>query len=178
MLQKTPLLKKEEVKRAWYLIDATEVILGRLATQIARLLRGKNKRDYTPHVDSGNFVVVTNASRVRLTGKKLIQKFHFRHSGYPGGAKHIPYSRFLKENPNKVVFEAVKGMLPRNRTRKKILTRLKVFKDAEHKHHAQLNQGQNAKVVKGQEFGVQGQESNIAPEQKNVEKIEVTERIT
>ena len=152
MLQDTLLLKKQNIKRSWHSIDASGIVLGRLATSIAHLLRGKGKRDFTPHVDGGDFVIVTNAAKVRLTGNKLTQKFHFRHSGYPGGVTLVPYSQFLVEDPEKVVFEAVKGMLPKNRTRKKRLTRLKIFRGPEHIHQAQINMGSN---VKDQEPGNQ-----------------------
>ena len=156
MLQDTLLLKKQNIKRSWHSIDASGIVLGRLATSIAHLLCGKGKRNFTPHIDGGDFVIVTNAAGVRLTGNKLSQKFHFRHSGYPGGVTQIPYSQFLAENPEKVVFEAVKGMLPKNRTRKKRLTRLKIFRGAEHIHQAQIN---NDSKVKNSESGNQKPES-------------------
>lgn len=161
MLQTTLLAKKSDVKREWHHIDASGVILGRLATRIAALLRGKKKRNFTPHIDGGDFVVVVNAAKVRLTGNKLTQKQHFRHSGYPGGVTLIPYSQFLSETPEKVVFHAVKGMLPKNRTRKKRLTRLRIFRNNEHTHKAQLSHSQEA-VGKSQE-----QAKDQKPEEKN-----------
>lgn len=141
MLQNTFLLKKQDVARSWHTINASGMVLGRLATQAAHLLRGKAKRNFTPHIDAGDFVVITNAAQVRLTGNKLTQKFHFRHSGYPGGVTRIPYAQYMTENPEKAVREAVKGMLPKNRTRKKMLTRLKIYRTADHDHQAQIHTG-------------------------------------
>jgi len=118
-----------DVKRDWYLVDATGIPLGRLASQVAKLLIGKHKPMYSPDKDCGDFVVVKNASKIVLTGKKLKQKILFRHSGYLGGDKYIPYEKLLPEKADLVVREAVKGMLPKNKLRTKMIKRLKIYKD-------------------------------------------------
>jgi large subunit ribosomal protein L13 len=118
-----------DVKRDWYLVDATGIPLGRLASQVAKLLIGKHKPMYSPDKDCGDFVVVKNASKIVLTGKKLKQKILFRHSGYLGGDKYIPYEKLLPEKADLVVREAVKGMLPKNKLRAKMIKRLKIYKD-------------------------------------------------
>jgi len=118
-----------DVKRDWYLVDATGIPLGRLASQVAKLLIGKHKPIYSPDKDCGDFVVVKNASKIVLTGKKLKQKILFRHSGYLGGDKYIPYEKLLPEKADLVVREAVKGMLPKNKLRAKMIKRLKIYKD-------------------------------------------------
>lgn len=141
MLQNTLFIKSSDIHRSWHHIDASGQILGRLATQIASLLRGKGKRDFTPHIDNGDFVVVTNAAMIRLTGNKAVQKHVFRHSGYPGGVTLIPYSKYLQESPEKAITKSVKGMLPKSKTRKRFLARLRVFRGAKHKHQAQLKKG-------------------------------------
>ncbi|MEA5000340.1 MAG: 50S ribosomal protein L13 [Endomicrobiaceae bacterium] len=135
---KTYLPKVEEIKRKWHFIDADGEVLGRLAVRVAALLRGKRKAIYTSHIDCGDFVVLTNVSKVVLTGKKLEQKTAFSYSGYPGGSKLVPYSKLMAESPDKAVRLAVKGMLPKNKLADKQMTRLKLFKDAEHTHQAQL----------------------------------------
>ncbi|MFH1380283.1 MAG: 50S ribosomal protein L13 [bacterium] len=141
MLQNTQLIKTADIKRTWHYIDASGLVLGRLATQIVSLLRGKGKRDFTPHIDNGDFVVVTNASKIRLTGNKAVQKLKFRHSGYPGGITLTPLGSFLKDTPEKAVRESVKGMLPKSKTRKRLLARLRVFREAEHTHQAHIQKG-------------------------------------
>jgi large subunit ribosomal protein L13 len=118
-----------DVKRDWYLVDATGIPLGRLASQVAKLLIGKHKPMYSPDKDCGDFVVVKNASKIVLTGKKLKQKILFRHSGYLGGDKYITYEKLLPEKADLVVREAVKGMLPKNKLRAKMIKRLKIYKD-------------------------------------------------
>lgn len=118
-----------KVDRKWYLIDATEKVLGRLASEIAKLLIGKHKPIYSPDKDCGDFVVVKNASKIILTGKKLKQKIYFSHSGYLGGDKYIPYEKLMPHRADFVLKEAVKGMLPKNKFRAKMIKRLKVFKD-------------------------------------------------
>jgi large subunit ribosomal protein L13 len=118
-----------DIKRDWYLVDATGIPLGRLASQVAKLLIGKHKPIYSPDKDCGDFVVVKNASKIVLTGKKLKQKILFRHSGYLGGDKYIPYEKLLPEKADLVVREAVKGMLPKNKLRAKMIKRLKIYKD-------------------------------------------------
>jgi large subunit ribosomal protein L13 len=134
---KTVSAKKEEVQHDWYVVDATDKILGRLATQIANVLRGKNKPIFTPHVDTGDFVIVTNAEKVKLTGKKLEKKNYYRHSGYPGGFRVRTAQELLKKKPEDIIMLAVKGMLPKNRLGSKLLTKLKVYAGKAHPHEAQ-----------------------------------------
>jgi len=134
---KTVSAKKEEVQHEWYLVDATDKILGRLATQIANVLRGKNKPIFTPHVDTGDFIIVTNAEKVKLTGKKLENKRYYRHSGYPGGFRVRTAQEVLKKKPEDLIMLAVKGMLPKNRLGSKLLTKLKVYAGKAHPHEAQ-----------------------------------------
>lgn len=129
--------KPGEIQRDWYVVDATDVVLGRLAAQIATLLRGKHKPTFAPHVDGGDFVVVINADKVALTGAKLEQKKAYRHSGYPGGLKATSYAELLEKNPERAVMKAVQGMLPKNRLGRAQLTKLKVYAGAEHPHAAQ-----------------------------------------
>lgn len=129
--------KPGEVTRQWHVIDATDVVLGRLASQIATLLRGKHKPTYAPHMDVGDFVVVINADKVALTGSKPQQKMDHRHSGYPGGLRSTSYERLLVDNPRRVVEKAVKGMLPHNRLGRQQLTKLKVYAGPQHPHTAQ-----------------------------------------
>jgi large subunit ribosomal protein L13 len=138
MNKKTYLPKQEAIERKWHLIDANCKVLGRLAVEIAELLRGKKKVFYTNHIDCGDFVVVVNASKIVLTGKKLDQKTYFTYSGYPGGATLTPYSVLMKKNPEKALLAAVKGMLPKNKLADRQITRLKVFKENKHMHSAQL----------------------------------------
>ena len=134
---KSYMAKTNEIDRKWYIIDAEGKVLGRLATEIATILSGKNKPIYTPHVDTGDFVVVINAEKVKLTGKKLEQKNYVYHTGYPGGLREIPYERLIKERPEKIIELAVKGMLRKNRLGRKMIKKLKVYAGAEHKHEAQ-----------------------------------------
>ncbi|MDR2811890.1 MAG: 50S ribosomal protein L13 [Endomicrobium sp.] len=138
MNKKTYLPKQEAIERKWHLRDASGKILGRLAVEIAELLRGKDKVFYTNHIDCGDFVVVVNASKIVLTGKKLDQKTYFTYSGYPGGAKLTPYSVLMEKSPEKALFAAVKGMLPKNKLADRQITRLKVFREDKHTHSAQL----------------------------------------
>jgi len=133
-MKKTFSAKKEEVQRDWYVVDAADMILGRLATQIANILRGKNKPIFTPHVDTGDFVVVINADKIRLTGKKWEQKTFYRHSGYPGGLKSITANKVKAEF---LIKHAVRGMLPHNKLGRKQLKKLKVFAGPDHNHQAQ-----------------------------------------
>jgi large subunit ribosomal protein L13 len=138
MNKKTYLPKQDAIERKWHLIDASGKILGRLAVEIAELLRGKNKVFYTNHIDCGDFVVVVNASKIVLTGKKLDQKTYFTYSGYPGGAKLTPYSVLMEKSPEKALLAGVKGMLPKNKLADKQITRLKVFREDKHTHSVQL----------------------------------------
>ena len=129
--------KKDEIKRKWYIIDAKGEVLGKVAVKAATILRGKHKPIYTPHVDTGDQVIVINASQVVLTGKKLEQKYYRRHSGYPGGLKSIRYDRLLKEKPEKVIKLAVRGMLPKTKLGRAMLKKLRVYRGSEHPHEAQ-----------------------------------------
>ena len=134
---KTFVAKPETVKRDWVIVDAKDQVLGRLAVKIANLLRGRDKPTYTPHVDTGNFVVVINADKIVLTGKKEEQKQYMFYSGYVGGEKHLSVSQIQARQPDFVVKHAVKGMLPKNRLARKMLTKLKVYVGEEHPHQAQ-----------------------------------------
>jgi large subunit ribosomal protein L13 len=134
---KTYNAKPGEISRDWYVVDAAGKTLGRLATQIAETLRGKGKPQYTPHVDSGDFVVVVNAEKVAVTGNKLDQKRYYRHSGYPGGLKSRTLREQLERRPEEVLRKAVRGMLPKNRLASKQLMKLKIYAGAEHPHEAQ-----------------------------------------
>jgi large subunit ribosomal protein L13 len=129
--------KAEDVERRWYVVDAEGQTLGRLATRIADTLRGKGKPTYTPHVDSGDFVVVVNAEKLAVTGKKLDEKRYYRHSGYPGGLRSRTLREQLERRPTEVVRTAVKGMLPRNRLARRQITKLKVYAGPAHPHEAQ-----------------------------------------
>ncbi|MEM9158535.1 MAG: 50S ribosomal protein L13 [Verrucomicrobiota bacterium] len=134
---KTFLAKKETVERNWYVIDAKDQVLGRLAVKIANVLRGRNKPTYTPHVDTGDFVVVINADKIALSGKKEDQKKYMFYSGYVGGEKYLSVEQMQERRPDFVVKHAVKGMLPKNRLARKMLTKLKVYAGEEHPHAAQ-----------------------------------------
>jgi large subunit ribosomal protein L13 len=136
-LMKTYTAKPGEIERHWYVVDAEAKILGRLATQIADVLRGKNKAAYTPHVDTGDFVVVVNAEKVRVTGQKLDQKIYYHHSGYPGGLRERTLRQQLERRPEEVLRRAVKGMLPKNRLASAQLRKLKIYAGPEHPHAAQ-----------------------------------------
>ncbi|MGD2120159.1 MAG: 50S ribosomal protein L13 [Gemmatimonadota bacterium] len=132
--------KKNEIERQWWLVDAEGMRLGRLATEVARILRGKHKPIYTPHLDTGDHVVVINASKVTLSGNKADQKTYFRHSGYIGGQKHIPFKKMLESHPERVIELAVKGMLPKNTLGRHMGEKLKVYAGAEHPHQGQQPQ--------------------------------------
>jgi large subunit ribosomal protein L13 len=129
--------KPGQIERAWHVIDATDVVLGRLASQAARLLRGKHKPVFAPHMDTGDFVIVVNAEKVALTGNKLAQKRAYRHSGYPGGLRAVPYSELMAKRPEEVVRKAVRGMLPKNKLARQQLSKLKVYAGPTHPHEAQ-----------------------------------------
>jgi large subunit ribosomal protein L13 len=134
---KTQFAKKNDIERKWYVVDATDQVLGRLATRIATRLRGKNKPVYTPNVDTGDFVVVINADKVMLTGRKLDRKVYYWHSGYPGGLKSETARERLAKKPQEVITDAVWGMLPKNRLGRAMIKKLKVYKGGEHPHTAQ-----------------------------------------
>ena len=125
------------VQHDWYLIDAEGQILGRMASQIANRLRGKHKPEFTPHVDTGDYIVVINADRIRVTGNKAGQKMYHRHSGYPGGLKSISYKNFMEKDPERVLRLAVRGMMPKNRLSRAMLNKLKIYTGSEHPHSAQ-----------------------------------------
>lgn len=146
---KTYFPKKEEVKREWYLIDAAGLTLGRLASKIATMIRGKTKPIYTPHLDVGDYVVVINAEKVKVTGKKLLDKFYARHSGYPGGIKLTNLKTMLEKKPEDVIRLAVKGMLPKGSLGRKMIKKLKVYRGSEHPHVAQNPKAVNVKEVIG-----------------------------
>lgn len=129
--------KPGDVEKKWYIIDATDVVLGRLATHVATLLRGKHKPQFAPNADTGDYVIVINAEKVTLTGAKLTQKMAYHHSGYPGGLKATSYAELLAAQPEKAVLKAVKGMLPKNTLGRQQLTHLKVYRGAEHPHVGQ-----------------------------------------
>jgi large subunit ribosomal protein L13 len=134
---KTNAANANDRQRDWHLVDADGQTLGRLATQIAEILRGKRKPEYTPHCDVGDFVVVVNAAKIRVTGNKLQDKRYYRHSGYPGGIRSRTLAEMLDRRPEEVIRKAVKGMLPRNRLARKQLLKLKIYPGAEHPHQAQ-----------------------------------------
>ncbi|MGN0798672.1 MAG: 50S ribosomal protein L13 [Christensenellales bacterium] len=134
---KTYMAKPQTVESKWYIVDATGISLGRLASQVAVILRGKNKPEYTPHVDTGDHVIVINSDKVVLTGNKLKDKKYFHHSGYAGGLKEVGYDKLMKEQSDFVVIKAVKGMLPKNSLGSKMIKKLRVYKDANHNHEAQ-----------------------------------------
>ena len=132
--------KPGDITKEWFVIDATDVVLGRLASQAAALLRGKHKATFAAHMDTGDFVIVINASKVALTGKKATDKMVYRHSGYPGGLSAIPIGELLEKNPQRVIENAVKGMLPKNKLAAQQMTHLKVYAGSEHPHVAQQPQ--------------------------------------
>lgn len=134
---KTYSAKPGEVERNWYVVDASEFKLGRLATRVATVLRGKHKPQFTPHVDTGDFVVVINASQVQLSGTKIDRKHYYRYSGYPGGMKSVDARTVRSDDPERMIQQAVKGMLPKNLLSRQILKKLKVYGGAEHPHAAQ-----------------------------------------
>lgn len=134
---KTYTLKEKDIQREWYVVDAAGKTLGRLATEIAKILRGKHKPYYTPHMDCGDYVIVINADKIRVTGRKLDQKMYYWHSGYPGGLKSITLRRQLQTHPERVLQAAVRGMLPKNRLGRQMFKKLKVYALPEHPHQAQ-----------------------------------------
>ncbi|MBO7214370.1 MAG: 50S ribosomal protein L13 [Clostridia bacterium] len=137
-MMKTFMAKAGQVERKWYVVDASGMALGRLASQVAAVLRGKNKPTFTPNVDCGDHVIIINSDKVILTGKKLDKKFYTYHTGYIGGLKQIPYSKMMAEKSDLAVYEAVKGMLPKNSLGRKMITKLRVYKGAEHNQQAQM----------------------------------------
>ena len=134
---KTYMAKPAEVERKWYVVDATDMVLGRLASQVAMVLRGKNKPTFTPNVDTGDYVIIINADKVRLTGKKLEKKYYRYHTGYIGGLKEVQYKKLMAEKPEFVVYKAVKGMLSKNAIGRTMIKKLHVYAGNEHNHQAQ-----------------------------------------
>ncbi len=136
---RTDYAKPDEIaaQRKWYVVDAQEYVLGRLATHVASILRGKHKPNFAPHQDVGDFVVVINAEKIQVTGRKADQKYYFRHSGYPGGEKIIPFKRMLERHPERIIEHAVRLMLPKNALGRKMFKKLKVYAGSEHPHQAQ-----------------------------------------
>ena len=135
---KTYSVKASEIKREWHVIDATDQVLGRLATQVTRLLMGKHKPIFTRHLDTGDYVVIINADKVRVTGNKAKQKVYYRHSGYPGGLKSITYDKLMETNPTRVIEHAVKGMLPHTRLGAKMMKKLRVYVGDTHPHPVKM----------------------------------------
>ena len=135
---KTYQAKKEEVDHRWYVVNAEGRVLGRLATELARVLRGKNKPTFTPHVDTGDFVIVVNAEKITLTGKKLKDKMYYHHTGYPGGLRQVRAEKLLAKKPTEMIRIAVRGMLPKNSLGRQMLRKLKVYRGANHPHEAQM----------------------------------------
>ena len=134
---KTFSAKAHEVKRDWFVIDATDAILGRLSTEIARRLRGKHKAEYTPHVDTGDYIVVTNVEKLKVTGQKFKEKIYYHHSGFPGGIKSISFDKLQEKHPVRILERAVKGMLPKNTLGREMYRKLKVYVGTDHPHAAQ-----------------------------------------
>lgn len=137
---KTYMAKGESLQRNWYVVDAEGMVLGRLSSQVAAILRGKHKPIYTPHVDTGDHVIIVNADKVVLTGKKLDQKKYYRHTGYPGGLKETSYRTLLQTKPEFAVYEAIRRMMPKGPLGRQMLTKLRVYKGATHEHAAQKPQ--------------------------------------
>lgn len=133
----TRFIKTEDADRKWYVVDATDKILGRLASEVATVIRGKHKAIFTPNMDTGDFVIVINADKVKMTGKRELQKTYFRHSGYPGAGKTTSFAEMMAKKPHVVIEKAVKGMLPKNRLGRQLFTKLKVYAGSEHPHTAQ-----------------------------------------
>lgn len=134
---KTFALKKEEVQRQWYVIDASDKVLGRLATKVADRIRGKDKPTFTPHTDGGDYVIVINAENIKVTGNKFNDKKYYKHSLYPGGLKTKTFREVMEKNPERIIEDAVKGMLPKNKLGKSMIKKLKVFSGSEHSHKSQ-----------------------------------------
>jgi len=137
MAVKTYTPKESEIERKWYIVDAEDAILGRLSTQVASILRGKHKPLFTPHLDAGDFVIVVNAEKVRVTGAKETQKLYYRHSRYPGGIRSRSFREVIERNPERVIYSAVRGMLPKNALGKRTLRKLRVYSGPDHPHNAQ-----------------------------------------
>lgn len=150
-MNKTYVPSQDSLEHDWFVVDATDQRLGRLASEIAILLRGKNKPEYTPHMDTGSFVIVVNADKVKVTGKKRTQKLYHRHSGRPGGMKTETFAQLQARLPERIVERAVKGMLPKNSLGQQLFTKLKVYAGAEHPHEAQKPQQLKLQTIPGGE---------------------------
>ncbi len=137
---KTISANKETAKHSWYVVDATDKTLGRICTQIANRLRGKHKPEYTPHVDTGDYVVVVNADKVKVTGRKATDKLYYHHTGYPGGIKSVSFNQLMQKSPERAIEMAVRGMMPKNKLSSAMLGKLKVYAGSEHPHAAQQPQ--------------------------------------
>jgi large subunit ribosomal protein L13 len=137
-MKTTKVAKKEEVVRDWYVVNVEDKVLGRVATEIAGILRGKNKPTFTPSVDTGDFVIVLNAEKIALTGNKVVNKMYYSHSGFPGGLKTVSAGKMLEKKPEQLLRKAVKGMLPKNKLARHMLSKLKIYSGNEHPHKAQL----------------------------------------
>jgi len=137
---KTYSAKKETAKHDWFVVDATDKTLGRMATEIANGLRGKHKAEFTPHVDTGDYVVVVNAEKIKVTGNKTSDKMYYHHTGYPGGIKSISFDKLMDKAPERAIQSAVKGMMPKNKLARAMLSKLKVYAGSEHPHQAQQPQ--------------------------------------
>jgi large subunit ribosomal protein L13 len=136
-VKRTYVTKPEDIQRDWYVVDASGQTLGRLASEVAQIVRGKHKPIYSPSMDVGDYVIVVNADKIHVTGRKLNQKVYYRHSGYPGGLKEVSLRKMLEERPTRVIEHAVRGMLPKNRLGRKMLKKLKVYAGEDHPHEAQ-----------------------------------------
>ncbi|MEA3376289.1 MAG: 50S ribosomal protein L13 [Anaerolineae bacterium] len=136
-MKRTYVTKPEDIQRNWYVVDASGQTLGRLASEVARIVRGKHKPIYSPAVDAGDYVIVVNAEKIHVTGRKRDQKMYYRHSGYPGGLKEISLRRMLEEHPTRVIEHAVKGMLPKTKLGRKMIKKLKIYAGPDHPHEAQ-----------------------------------------
>ena len=158
-------LKAKEIETRWHVLDAEGRPLGRLASEVALLLRGKHRPTFSPHMDNGDFVVVVNAAKVKVTGNKLQQKTYYRHSGYPGGLKEMTLARMLEKHPERVVQHAVKGMLPHNRLGRRLVRHLKVYGGPEHPHQAQVNAGRD-----GSEGKAEGETRASSPQDEATEE--------
>jgi large subunit ribosomal protein L13 len=162
---KTYTLKAKEIEPCWHVLDADGRPLGRLASETAQLLRGKHRPTFTPHLDNGDFVVIVNAAKVKVTGNKMQQKLYYRHSGYPGGLKETPLPRMLERHPDRVVQQAVKGMLPHNRLGRRLLGHLKVYGGPEHPHDAQVNAGRRHRKAEAAAEAAQAEPTEEASEE-------------
>jgi len=133
-------IKEKDIKRDWYIVDATDKVLGRLASTVAFRLRGKHKPEFTPHMDVGDYIIVINAEKIRVTGKKATDKMYYHHSGFPGGIKSISFEKLLEKKPEEIIRKAVKGMLPKKSLGRQMLKKLKIYSGTEHLHTAQQPQ--------------------------------------